>query len=376
MIRVDDLTKRFGPTVAVDQVSFEIGRGEVVGFLGPNGAGKTTTIRVLTGYHPATSGLAEVAGLDVQKHSLDVRKHIGYLPQEVPIYPDLRVVEYLRYRAELKGVRGKDRKLAVSRAMAKAGIEQVARKLVGHVSHGYRQRVGLADALVANPPILILDEPTSGLDPNQRRRIKQVVRDLGTEHTVLFSSHILGEVQDVSSRVIVIHRGTVRADGPPGALVAQSTRARLHVRGRCAVALLREVVAALPGVITDTIEVPPPPPPPLPPPLPLPPPGSGTPDVSMVLPPAPQLTAANAEDDANVTCSVAPGMDPTAELGERLQRAAVAVLELKLVMPTLEEYFYSITDGLDHLEEEATVEAATVEAATGEDAAEPGEGQQ
>jgi ABC-2 type transport system ATP-binding protein len=370
MIRVDDLTKRFGPTVAVDQVSFEIGRGEVVGFLGPNGAGKTTTIRVLTGYHPATSGLAEVAGLDVQKHSLDVRKHIGYLPQEVPIYPDLRVVEYLRYRAELKGVRGKDRKLAVSRAMAKAGIEQVARKLVGHVSHGYRQRVGLADALVANPPILILDEPTSGLDPNQRRRIKQVVRDLGTEHTVLFSSHILGEVQDVSSRVIVIHRGTVRADGPPGALVAQSTRARLHVRGRCAVALLREVVAALPGVITDTIEVPPPPP------LPLPPPGSGTPDVSMVLPPAPQLTAANAEDDANVTCSVAPGMDPTAELGERLQRAAVAVLELKLVMPTLEEYFYSITDGLDHLEEEATVEAATVEAATGEDAAEPGEGQQ
>jgi ABC-2 type transport system ATP-binding protein len=319
MIRVVDLTKRFGPTVAVHKVSFEISRGEIVGFLGPNGAGKTTTIRVLTGYHPATSGLAEVAGFDVQKHSLDVRKHIGYLPQEVPIYPDLRVVEYLRYRAELKGVRGKDRKLAVSRAMAKAGIEQVARKLVGHVSHGYRQRVGLADALVANPPILILDEPTSGLDPNQRRRIKQVVRDLAAEHTVLFSSHILGEVQDVSSRVIVIHRGTVRADGPPDALVAQSTRARLHVRSQCAAALLREVVAVLPGVVAETIEV----------------------------------AEAGSGDDglATVTCSVAPGIDPTSELGERLQKAAIAVHELKLVMPTLEEYFYSITDGLDHQEE-------------------------
>lgn len=319
MIRVVDLTKRFGPTVAVHKVSFEISRGEIVGFLGPNGAGKTTMIRVLTGYHPATSGLAEVAGFDVQKHSLDVRKHIGYLPQEVPIYPDLRVVEYLRYRAELKGVRRKDRKLAVSRAMAKAGIEQVARKLVGHVSHGYRQRVGLADALVANPPILILDEPTSGLDPNQRRRIKQVVRDLAAEHTVLFSSHILGEVQDVSSRVIVIHRGTVRADGPPDALVAQSTRARLHVRSRCAAALLREVVAVLPGVVAETIEV----------------------------------AEAGSGDDglATVTCSVAPGIDPTSELGERLQKAAIAVHELKLVMPTLEEYFYSITDGLDHQEE-------------------------
>ena len=144
----------------------------------------------------ATSGRAEVGGYDVQKQSLEVRKNIGYLPQEVPIYPDLRVVEYLRYRAELKGVPSKARRGAVSRAMSKAGIEDVSRKLVGHVSHGYRQRVGLADALVANPQILILDEPTSGLDPNQRRRIKQVVRDLGNEHTVLFSSHILGEVQD------------------------------------------------------------------------------------------------------------------------------------------------------------------------------------
>jgi ABC-2 type transport system ATP-binding protein len=320
MIRVVDLTKRFGPTIAVDKVSFEIGRGEVVGFLGPNGAGKTTTIRVLTGYHPATSGLAEVAGFDVQKHSLEVRKHIGYLPQEVPIYPDLRVVEYLRYRAELKGVRGKERKLAVSRAMAKSGIENVARKLVGHVSHGYRQRVGLADALVANPPILVLDEPTSGLDPNQRRRIKQVVRDLASEHTVLFSSHILGEVQDVSSRVIVIHRGTVRADGPPDQLVAKSTRARLCVSARCAGQFLREVVLVLPGVVGDSIQL------------------HGD-----------QLNGG--EGVASLTCTVNPGADPTTELGERLQHAAIAVHELKLVLPTLEEYFYAITDGLDQQDE-------------------------
>lgn len=315
MIRVVDLTKRFGPTVAVDKVSFEIGRGEVVGFLGPNGAGKTTTIRVLTGYHPATTGVAEVAGFDVQKQSLEVRQNIGYLPQEVPIYPDLRVVEYLRYRAELKGVRGKERKLAVSRAMARAGIENVSRKLVGHVSHGYRQRVGLADALVANPPILILDEPTSGLDPNQRRRIKQVVRELGNDHTVLFSSHILSEVQDVSSRIIVIHRGSVRADGPPDELVAQSTRAVLHASAGCASSLLREIVAVLPGVVAETVAV------------------------------------TDADGVGSVTCSVAPGQDPTGELGQRLQQAAIAVRELKLVMPTLEEYFYAITDGSDHQEE-------------------------
>ncbi len=311
MIRVVDLTKRFGPTTAVDKVSFEIGRGEVVGFLGPNGAGKTTTIRVLTGYHPATSGLAEVAGLDVHKHSLEVRRQIGYLPQEVPIYPDLRVVEYLRYRAELKGVRSKERKAAVSRAMAKAGIEDVARKLVGQVSHGYRQRVGLADALVANPPILVLDEPTSGLDPNQRRRIKQVVRDLSNEHTVLFSSHILGEVQDVSSRVIVIHRGTLRADGPPDQLVAQGTRARLRVRACCDATALREIAAVIPGVIESSFEV------------------------------------TNGEA-ATLCCEFIPGTEPAAELGGRLQSAGIAVHELQVVMPTLEEYFYAITDGLDH----------------------------
>jgi ABC-2 type transport system ATP-binding protein len=213
MIEVRGLRKWFGATKAVDDVSFDVSRGEVVGFLGPNGAGKTTTLRVLTGFHAATAGSAVVAGHDVGKESLQARAQIGYLPENVPIYPDLRVVEYLRYRAALKGVAARQRKAAVAAAMEKAGVGEVARKLCGHVSRGYRQSVGLADALVGNPPILILDEPTSGLDPNQRRRMKQVVRDLAASHTILFSSHILNEVQDVSSRILVIHRGRLRADG-------------------------------------------------------------------------------------------------------------------------------------------------------------------
>jgi len=308
MIRVSDLHKRFGPTRAVDGVSFSIEKGEVVGFLGPNGAGKTTTIRILTGYHPATSGTAEVAGLDVHKQSLEVRKRIGYLPQEVPIYPDLRVIEYLRYRAALKGVPRAERKVAVERAMDKAGIREVARKLCGHVSHGYRQRVGLADALVANPPILILDEPTSGLDPNQRRRIKQVVRELAEDHTILFSSHILAEVEDVSSRILVIHRGRLCADGRPDELLAKNTRARLIVRARCDAALLGGIVEVVPGVVPGTLAV-------------------------------------EQRDGAFATATVEPGSDPTPDVGERLLAAGVAVHELRVELPTLEDYFHQLTEG-------------------------------
>jgi len=314
MIRVRDLSKRFGPTVAVDQISFDVTRGEVVGFLGPNGAGKTTTIRVLCGYHPATSGTATIAGHDVSTDSLAARRQIGYLPENVPIYPDLRVIEYLRYRASLKGVPARERRAAVARAMAKAGIEEVARKLCGHVSRGYRQRVGLADALVANPPILILDEPTSGLDPNQRRRIKQVVRDLAAEHTILFSSHILTEVEDVSTRILVIHRGRLRADGPPQDLVAHSAARHLRVVAACAVDRLADLLAGVAGLTVERRS-----------------------------PLAPAVGA--------VEAAVAAGSDPSAEVGERLLRAGIAVHELRLVLPTLEEYFHLMTEGSDRDEE-------------------------
>ena len=315
MIEVHDLTKRFGPTLAVDRLSFSVDRGEVVGFLGPNGAGKTTTIRVLTGFHPATSGSASVAGHDVVRDSLASRQALGYLPENVPIYPDLRVVEYLRYRAALKGVPAKARKQAVAAAMAKAGVDDVARKLVGQVSRGYRQRVGLADALVANPPILILDEPTSGLDPNQRRRIKQVVMELAHEHTILFSSHILAEVQDVSSRILVIHRGRLRADGPPEELVARHNERRLVLRAAAPSGRLAEFCRDLPGVQA--------------------------------------VAETDGQGNGAITATVAPGADPSEALGARLFAAGVAVTELRLVLPTLEEFFYRITDGSDRAEEQA-----------------------
>ncbi len=308
MISVSELTKRYGAFLAVDRVSFEIARGEVVGFLGPNGAGKTTTIRVLTGFQPASSGRAVVAGFDVAKDSLQARQNLGYLPQEVPIYPDLRVVEYLHYRAKLKGVAKKDRKLAVSRAMDKAGIADVGRKLCGQVSHGYRQRVGLADALVANPPILILDEPTSGLDPNQRVRIKQVVRDLANEHTILFSSHILAEVQEVTSRVLIIHRGTLRADGAPDQLVAGSVASTLRLSVAAPPERLRPLLVGLPGQ-------------------------------------AGELQLAANERGCDLRTPTVAGLDPCDELGRRLLAAGIAVRELWLERPTLEAYFQSITEG-------------------------------
>jgi ABC-2 type transport system ATP-binding protein len=328
MIRVSELQKRFGATLAVDRISFEVARGEVVGFLGPNGAGKTTTIRVLCGYHPATAGQAWIAGHDVERESLQARQQIGYLPENVPIYPDLRVVEFLRYRAALKGVPARQRRLAVDRAMQKADIVDVQRKLVGAVSRGYRQRVGLADALVANPPILILDEPTSGLDPNQRRRIKQVVKDLATEHTVLFSSHILGEVQDVSTRILVIHRGRLRADGRPQDLVAGMVGRRLAVAAVCAEARLDEIVRGTPGLHAEP-------------------------------------AVASAEGVARCTGVAEPGHDPSRELGERLLQAGIAVVELGLAVPTLEEYFARITEGSDRAEEQAVAAAEVGSAVAG-----------
>ncbi|MFN9275830.1 MAG: ABC transporter ATP-binding protein [Planctomycetota bacterium] len=325
MIRVRDLTKRYCSPVDVDRLTFEIGRGEVVGFLGPNGAGKTTTIRVLTGFHPATSGSAAVAGHDVATDSLAVRRQLGYLPQEVPIYPDLRVVEYLRYRAALKGVPAKARASAVARAMDKAGIADVARKLVGHVSHGYRQRVGLADALVANPPVLVLDEPTSGLDPNQRRRIKQVVRDLASEHTVLFSSHILGEVQEVTNRVLVIHRGVLRADGAPSELLAKGARRRLLVVVRAEPAALAAALAqaGVAGAVAGQGEL------------------------------------------ARCDVPLLPEQDPVPALAAARAARGLPVHELRIELPTLEEWFHGITEAGDQAAESAST-AASAGAVAGE----------
>lgn len=207
MIEVDKLVKRYGPTVAVDEISFSIARGEVVGFLGPNGAGKSTTMRILTCFLPATSGTARVAGHDVFSNSLAARREIGYLPEGVPLYPEMRVVEYLSHRARIKGVAAKARKNRIAHVMDRCGIAQVGRKLISSLSKGYRQRVGLAEALISDPPVLIFDEPTVGLDPHQIREVRQLIHDLGTDHTVLLSTHILPEVEMICERVMIIHNG-------------------------------------------------------------------------------------------------------------------------------------------------------------------------
>jgi len=211
MIKVQNLTKRYAGFTAINNLNFEVERGEIVGFLGPNGAGKSTTMKILTGYLPATSGTAKIAGFDVFEQSLQARQHIGYLPENTPLYQDMRIGEYLRYRAQLKGVAGGKLKERVGDVLEMCDLSNVERKLIGSLSKGYRQRVGLADALVSDPDLLILDEPTIGLDPNQIRQVRELVKNLANKRTVLISTHILPEVEIMCSRVIVIHKGKIRA---------------------------------------------------------------------------------------------------------------------------------------------------------------------
>jgi gliding motility-associated transport system ATP-binding protein len=212
MIHVDKLTKYFGPVLAVDHVSFEVAQGEIVGLLGLNGAGKTTTMRILTTYLPATSGVARMAGFDVRTESLEVRKRIGYLPENVPLYPEMRVEEYLTFRAKLRGLPRQERLHRLDYCLERCRIREVRRRLVGTLSKGYRQRVGLADAMIHDPPILILDEPTHGLDPVQIRETLALIRELGEQRTILLSTHILAEIEAICSRILIIHRGRLGSD--------------------------------------------------------------------------------------------------------------------------------------------------------------------
>ena len=226
MIKVEHLSKRYGAVTAVDDLSFEVGKGEIVGFLGPNGAGKSTTMRMLAGYLPPSGGRAEIAGYDIFRDSIKARERIGYLPENVPLYNDMRVTEYLKYRAALKGVRGRRMKERVGDVMDLCALRDVERKLVGNLSKGYRQRVGLADAMVHEPDLLILDEPTIGLDPNQLRHVRELIKTLGRHHTILISTHILPEVELTCSRVLIINRGRIEASDAP-----ENLRARLRQTG-------------------------------------------------------------------------------------------------------------------------------------------------
>ena len=234
MIKVEHLAKRYADVYAVNDVSFEVHQGEIVGLLGPNGAGKTTTMRILTCYMPATSGSATVAGYDVFRESINVRKQIGYLPENVPLYPEMRVKEYLLFRAKLKKLPSRERKTKIDECIEKCRITEVQNQIIGTLSKGYRQRVGLADTLVHDPKILILDEPTIGLDPNQIRQVRHLIKELGAKHTILLSTHILPEVEMLCERVIIINKGKIVAMDTPANLAIQLRAGNnlvLEVRG-------------------------------------------------------------------------------------------------------------------------------------------------
>jgi ABC-2 type transport system ATP-binding protein len=247
---VDHLKKHYTATRAVDDVSFHVDEREILGFLGPNGAGKTTTLRVLTGYLAATEGRVSVDGIDVFSRPEAVKQVTGYLPENVPLYGEMRVEEYLRYRAALKRVPFRSRKKAVARAVDRCGISDVSGRIIGQLSKGYRQRVGLADALVGDPKILVLDEPTIGLDPNQIRQIRTLIQELGKERTVILSSHILPEVEAVCSRVLIINKGRIVGQGRPEELRAslQEGGVEIEVEARDPEGKAEEAIRGVAGV--------------------------------------------------------------------------------------------------------------------------------
>jgi ABC-2 type transport system ATP-binding protein len=246
MIKVEGLTKRYARNVAVKNISFEVGQGEIVGFLGKNGAGKTTTMRVLTCFLPPTSGTASVAGFDVLEQPLEVKKRIGYLPETPPLYPEMEVSEYLTFVAKLKGLPKGDIPRRVAEVEERCAISGVRKSLLGKLSKGYRQRVGLAQALIHNPPVLILDEPTSGLDPEQQREARQLIASLSGDHTIILSTHILSEVEQSCSKVIIINEGQI---------VAVDSVANLHNRRRGAEKVLVEVSGGAPQEIRKRLEL-------------------------------------------------------------------------------------------------------------------------
>ena len=252
MIRVENLTKHYGVTVAVKNLTFEVERGEILGFLGPNGAGKTTTMKMLTCYLPPTGGTAKVCGYDIVERSMEVRKRIGYLPERNPLYSDMRVRAYLDFVARVKGVGLSARRMEIDRVIDRCGLQAVHRRAINTLSKGYQQRVGIAQAILSDPEILILDEPTLGLDPKQIIEIRQLIRDLGGEKTIILSSHILPEVSQVCNRVIIINHGELVAVDTPDNLRARLTKStilRVKLRDNRETIRAADTLARIDGVL-------------------------------------------------------------------------------------------------------------------------------
>jgi ABC-2 type transport system ATP-binding protein len=245
MITVEGLTKRYARHVAVNNISFEVGKGEIVGFLGKNGAGKTTTMRVLTCFLPPSAGKATVAGFDVLEQPHEVKKRIGYLPETPPVYPEMEIDEYLTFVAKLKGIPSNEIQKRVDEVCERTAIADYKHKIIGKLSKGYRQRVGLAQAIIHNPPVLILDEPTSGLDPEQQLHVRELIASLSGDHTIILSTHILSEVEQSCSKVIIINNGEI---------VAVDSVAALHKRGRTTESVAIEVAGASANDVRQRLE--------------------------------------------------------------------------------------------------------------------------
>lgn len=307
MVRASHLTKRFGAFTAISDVSFEVGSGEIVGFLGPNGAGKSTTMRILCGVFPPTSGRAEVAGHDVVKDSLRARAVVGYFPERAALYVDMTVREYLNYVVEMKALPVSQRRAAIDLAMQACAVDGVAHRLVGNLSKGYRQRVGIAQALVGRPKVLILDEPTSGLDPEQVAEMRRLIRGLRGESTVIVSSHILSEVEATCDRVIIINRGRILAVDTPYNLNQRLRRtSQVHVEVRASIERAQQALQAVAGIVH-------------------------------IEPDAPLGTGV-----AALTVSTEKNRDARAEIAAALAAANIPLLELRAVSASLEDIFLSL----------------------------------
>ena len=255
MIKVSNLSKKYVGKPAVDNISFNVESGEIVGFLGPNGAGKTTTIRMLTGYIPPTSGTALIGGYDIFLNSLIAKQKIGYMPENVPLYDDMRVREYLLFRAELKGLRGQDVRKHMNEALELCSIKDIKSQMISSLSKGFRQRVGLADALINKPPLLILDEPTNGLDPSQIRSFRELIKELAENHTILISTHILSEVELTCDRVLIINKGKMIGNNTPLELsekIKSSTTISLELKSQDHD--IRDTISSISGIKKVTLE--------------------------------------------------------------------------------------------------------------------------
>ncbi len=315
MIEVESLTKRFADVVAVRDASFTARRGETLGVLGPNGAGKTTTLRILCGYLPPTAGTARLDGWDVVAHSLEVRRRIGYLPENNPLHPEMRVVEYLRFRAGLKGAPKRQSAARLEQVIRQCGLTDVTRQTIGTLSKGYRQRVGLADALLTEPPVVVLDEPTAGLDPNQVLEVRELVRSLHGAHTILFSSHQLHEVEQLCDRLVIFRKGRIIAEDTPVNL-------RQRVGGGGA------VTVELPAASQDRL-----------------------PDLADGLA---AVAAVQVLDDGWIRAGLEADDDPRAGLFERAAAAGVTLRELTRRQLSLEEVFAELTTAGEEDKEETS----------------------